>query len=421
MAINISQAFHRTSANPVDESMALTKAQMLTVNDNLMPDYYFTICQDDGDIYMYDKSATPSGTTGKFSKLETGGGGGGGTGVVITETLTSSGWNSSNQQTLTFTGYTTDMGGVIGMPTNATAAQKEAFAEAIIDVVAQNGNQLTFHCENVPSVNLPVTLYAGGSGGSGSGVPAGGTTGQALVKRSSTDGDVEWSTINSIPNGGSTGQALVKHSATDKDVEWADTEKVQYDTMPTAAASNVGLIVQFVGTTNANYTNGLFYKCINNSGTYSWELCDVQEAQGLNSDSIQDIIGSASLSNYAVTGGNTYSTSEQIVGRWIDGKPLYQKTITGTSPANNTATVIGSVASLVAANAKIKNMFGYIEWDSGTDSGVVMIPNYSFRDQQNSVNIWVGANSASLYMECMGSLNFSRPFTLTIQYTKTTD
>ena len=290
MAINISQAFHRTSANPVDESMALTKAQMLTVNDNLMPDYYFTICQDDGDIYMYDKSATPSGTTGKFSKLETGGGGGGGTGVVITETLTSSGWNSSNQQTLTFTGYTTDMGGVIGMPTNATAAQKEAFAEAIIDVVAQNGNQLTFHCENVPSVNLPVTLYAGGSGGSGSGVPAGGTTGQALVKKSNTDGDVEWSTINSIPNGGSTGQALVKHSATDKDVEWADTEKVQYDTMPTAAASNVGLIVQFVGTTNANYTNGLFYKCINNSGTYSWELCDVQEAPGLNSDSIDDII-----------------------------------------------------------------------------------------------------------------------------------
>ena len=42
MAINVSQAFHRTSANPVDESMALTKAQMLAVNDNLMPAYYFT-------------------------------------------------------------------------------------------------------------------------------------------------------------------------------------------------------------------------------------------------------------------------------------------------------------------------------------------------------------------------------------------
>lgn len=72
MAINVSQAFHRTSANPIDESMALTKAQMLTVNDNLMPAYYLTICQDDGAIYLYDKSAEPNGTTGKFHKLEAG-------------------------------------------------------------------------------------------------------------------------------------------------------------------------------------------------------------------------------------------------------------------------------------------------------------------------------------------------------------
>jgi len=56
--------------------------------------------------------------------------------------------------------------------------------------------------------------------GAGSGVPAGGTTGQALVKKSSTDGDVEWKAINSIPDGGTTGQVLAKKSNTDKDVEW---------------------------------------------------------------------------------------------------------------------------------------------------------------------------------------------------------
>lgn len=76
MSINISQAFKRTSANAVDESLTLTKAQMLAVNDNLMPAKYFTVCQDDGYIYLYDKSATPSVTTGKFTKFEGGGGGG---------------------------------------------------------------------------------------------------------------------------------------------------------------------------------------------------------------------------------------------------------------------------------------------------------------------------------------------------------
>ena len=66
MAIKISQGFQRTSANPVDMDLTLTKAQMKTVNDNLMPSKYFTICQDDGKLYLYDKSNTVDSTTGKF-------------------------------------------------------------------------------------------------------------------------------------------------------------------------------------------------------------------------------------------------------------------------------------------------------------------------------------------------------------------
>ena len=73
MAINVSQAFHRTSANPVDDSMALTKAQMLTVNDNLMPSKYLTVCQDDGFIYLYDKTNEADEETGKFRKFDKGG------------------------------------------------------------------------------------------------------------------------------------------------------------------------------------------------------------------------------------------------------------------------------------------------------------------------------------------------------------
>lgn len=81
MAIKVSQAFQRTSANPVDETMALTKAQMLAVDDNLMPNKYFTVCQDDGALYLYDKSATASAETGKFAKFEPKGD----TGVDITK------------------------------------------------------------------------------------------------------------------------------------------------------------------------------------------------------------------------------------------------------------------------------------------------------------------------------------------------
>lgn len=68
MSINVSQSFHRTSANAVDDTLTLTKAQMLAVNDNLMPNKYFAVCLDDGEFYLYDKSATPNAETGKFKK-----------------------------------------------------------------------------------------------------------------------------------------------------------------------------------------------------------------------------------------------------------------------------------------------------------------------------------------------------------------
>lgn len=45
---------------------------------------------------------------------------------------------------------------------------------------------------------------------------------------------------------------------------------IQYSTMPVASSSNEGQIVQFTGTTGT-YKNGFFYKCVEESGVYSWE------------------------------------------------------------------------------------------------------------------------------------------------------
>lgn len=54
----------------------------------------------------------------------------------------------------------------------------------------------------------------------------------------------------------------------------------QLTTMPTASSSNIGDIVQFIGTTDANYTNGYFYKCtgVGEPVVYSWTQIDVQPA-----------------------------------------------------------------------------------------------------------------------------------------------
>lgn len=57
---------------------------------------------------------------------------------------------------------------------------------------------------------------------------------------------------------------------------------VQVSTMPTAASTNEGQIVQFIGTTGT-YTNGYFYKCVSDGAatpTYSWTAINVQAGGG---------------------------------------------------------------------------------------------------------------------------------------------
>ena len=50
----------------------------------------------------------------------------------------------------------------------------------------------------------------------------------------------------------------------------------QYDTMPTPSSTYNGAIYQYIGSTTSSYTNGYYYKCVNDGGTYKWEQINVQ-------------------------------------------------------------------------------------------------------------------------------------------------
>lgn len=54
---------------------------------------------------------------------------------------------------------------------------------------------------------------------------------------------------------------------------------------------------------------------------------------------------------------NDYSTEEQVIGKWVDGKPLYRITVIGTTPA--TAETWGDIGT-VPTGISVKNMNGII-------------------------------------------------------------
>lgn len=106
---------------------------------------------------------------------------------------------------------------------------------------------------------------------------------------------------------------------------------------------------------------------------------------------------------------NTYSTTEQRIGTWINNKPIYRKVFTFTTPSGNTDYVINTGLSMDT----IIKVYG------GISGGVTSIPTAidwdgtifatSFRISNN--NIYYRGNSAY----------GNRPAFAIIEYTKTTD
>lgn len=53
-------------------------------------------------------------------------------------------------------------------------------------------------------------------------------------------------------------------------------QTIQVESMPMATESDLGKVLQYIGTTNLNYTNGYFYKCVYKNNLYLWEQQNVQ-------------------------------------------------------------------------------------------------------------------------------------------------
>lgn len=99
-----------------------------------------------------------------------------------------------------------------------TSASDSTLGFSRFDQIINTSTNTLFICID-PTATSAVWQEVGAGGGS---LPTGGTTGQALIKQSATDGDADWTDIDEVPTGGTTGQVLKKNSATDGDYDWAD-------------------------------------------------------------------------------------------------------------------------------------------------------------------------------------------------------
>lgn len=177
MTTNDGQVLTMTFPTPKD-GLGI-KSTTIDANGHLIITYDDDTTEDAGELPGADVNVTQILTSGtKIAEIEVDGiktdifapsGGGGGTaGSIYTGTLLASEWDSiTKQQTVTFTNYSAAYNGVIGLPADATSAQMEEYKNCVIRTVSQSGATVTFECEEIPSINLPVEIYCGGGSGGG--------------------------------------------------------------------------------------------------------------------------------------------------------------------------------------------------------------------------------------------------------------
>ena len=105
-------------------------------------------------------------------------------------------------------------------------------------------------------------------------------------------------------------------------------------------------------------------------------------------------------------GGVQYSTSEVMTGdTWIDGKPVYRITLTGTAP---------SVAG--AMNIQIPNLDTLVSWQGFITS----TPRIALQYHDESTNFsGYGTSTDKIQIWCAGTAVLSKSYAITVWYTKT--
>ena len=109
---------------------------------------------------------------------------------------------------------------------------------------------------------------------------------------------------------------------------------------------------------------------------------------------------------------DNYSTSEQAIGKWVDGRTIYRKVITGTTSSGNIEDVQHGITNF----GTIINVYGYIHASNGESQPIQRV----VPDNIAGFGIGVGdINSTRVVFQHPASNYKSRPYAIVMEYIKT--
>ena len=400
---NFSGTLEVLAGGPIDARSVVPTLADLTVASNFPYAYVGLETYVVSENKKYRLIAADVTQSSNWEEIGSGGGGGGGEGgKMLTGTLLASGW-VNNSQTVTVSGVKADTIGTVGILNTATAEQVTAAKSAGIVATGLAANSVTFKCDNVPSVDIPFgVLIPGGGGGA----------------EIDIDDALSSTSENPVQNKVITGALDATYKTTDGTIIGAfqDNDYFPYFspgyTPPQKKISGAN-----IKTTIKNYLENYFLKSVPTASANVLGGIKVGNNLSIDANGVLSAEGgSVPIVANQFEKSDLYSTTEKIVGCWVDGRPVYQKTIScGTFPNNSTKQVAHGISNL----SQVVKIFGFAKNTVNNEWNMIPIAMQS----SNLLQYQVRCKITLTNVEIITGTSYEQAMDcyITIQYTKTTD
>ena len=179
---------------------------------------------------------------------------------------------------------------------------------------------------------------------------------------------------------------------------------IQYTTIPTASSSNERQIIQYTGTTTNDYTNGYFYKCVEDSNVYSWENVNIQPSS---SGDIPIYIwdGRPWSSSTPDTNADVKETWDKVIDCLLNGKPYAFYLIQTRQTGSSTSTRQRMVFNITLAYKPSSNslMGGAVCFYSGVNYYCYEISIFNALDSNNKITSVPNKTAQAIYNKDIAS------------------
>lgn len=130
----------------------------------------------------------------------------------------------------------------------------------------------------------------------------------------------------------------------------------------------------------------------------------------------------SAVRNYVATNIAVYSTTEHVVGTWIDGKPIYQITLQDTVPNTTTGTFATKSIDLSSYNIEFLNIVNAV-MRLTIDNNTTFSNLPYLENDGNQIKLFADFSTSQKVLNIRSSAGYRSGASLyiTIQYTKTTD